>query len=199
MTMRILSLYLVVFILGCTLFFSCDRENIESITDVPIVEPPVEVDIIEGLAFQAYNGDLIINEGSAKRLGTPGNYLFALSSGTITCIDPSSYSTSYNGNSYFNLEFYEFDGEYYTFQANITTEIDGVPISLRGLVPPGSGCQEQEITLTITELTDDHISGTFSGDFFKMGSQIGSDLPCSGFVYVGEFTAEFSMPYELCQ
>lgn len=199
MTMRILSLYLVVFILGCTLFISCDRENIESITDVPQTEPPVEVDIFEGMAFQAYSGDVLFSEGSAKRLGDAGNYLFALSSGVITCSGPDGYTTAYEGNSYFNLEFYEFEGAYYTSQATITTEIDGAPTTLLSLVPAGSGCQDQEVVVTITELTDNHVAGTFRGDFFKMGDVLGPTLPCFGFVYVGEFTAEFSMPYEVCQ
>ena len=197
--MRILPQYLVAFFFGCTIFLACDRENIESITDLPYDEPPVEIEIFEGMAFQAYSGDMIFTEGSAKRLGDAGSYLFALSSGVITCSGPDGYTTSYDGNSFFNLEFYEFEGEYFPFQATITTEIDGVPISLLSLVPSGSGCQEQQVEVTITELTDDHVSGTFSGDFFKMGSQIGSDLPCSGFIYVGAFTAEFSMPYEVCQ
>jgi hypothetical protein len=72
-------------------------------------------------------------------------------------------------------------------------------MTLLSLVLPGSGCPENFAEITITELTDEHISGTYTASFFRFGDVISDTLPCNGFIYVGDFTAEFSLPYEVCQ
>ncbi|MCI4647465.1 hypothetical protein [Phaeodactylibacter sp.] len=179
---------------------NCDRENFIDVTEIPEEVTPVEVEVQQGFALKAQEEDIFVSEGSAMRfIGADGVFFYAISSGTITCEGGGAYSTSYTGPNLFFVDFYEFEGEHFVTQAGITTEVDGQPTVLFSLVAPGSGCQEQNVEVTITEITATEISGTFTGDFFKMDGPIGSDLPCSGFVYVDEYTASFSLPYEDCE
>ncbi len=179
---------------------NCDQENFIEITEIPEEVTPAEVEFQQGFALKAQEEDIFVSEGSAKRfIGGNGLISYAISSGTIVCEGGSGYSTSYSGSNFFVFDFYEFEGDQYVTRAGITTEVDGQPTVLFSLVAPGSGCQEQNVEVTITDITETEISGTFTGDFFKMDGPIGSDLPCSGFVYVGEYTAFFSMPYEDCE
>ncbi|MEQ8703960.1 MAG: hypothetical protein RIC19_08560 [Phaeodactylibacter sp.] len=179
---------------------NCERENFNEITEIPEEITPAEVEYQQGFALKAQEEDIFVSEGSAKRFIGANNFTsYALTSGTIICEGGSAYSTSYNGSNFFVLDFYVFEGEEYVTTVGITTEVDGQPMVLLGLISPGSGCEYQTAELTITEITETEISGTFTGDFFRIDGPLGNDLPCSGFVYVGEYTAAFSMPYEDCE
>ncbi len=179
---------------------SCERENFLEITEAPEAAPPTTVEYQQGFALRAQEEDVFIAEGTAKRITGAGGFTsYAISSGAIICEGGSAYSTSYTGENFFVLEFYEFEGEHYVTQAGITTEVDGQPTVLFSLVPPGSGCQEQTAAVTINAITETEISGTFTGDFFRMDGPVGNDLPCGGFVYVDEYTASFSLSYEDCE
>ncbi len=59
----------------------------------------------------------------------------------------------------------------------------------------GNSCAENPPALTITELTGDHITAEFTGEFFAFTP--GS--PCGGFTSIGSYTAQFSLPYIICQ
>ena len=185
---------------ACFILTNCDRENFNEVTEIPEEIVPAEIEIQQGFALKAQEEDLFVSEGSAKRfVGSGSTYFYAVSSGTIVCEGGSAYSTSYTGPNLFFVDFYEFEGEHFVTTAGISTEVDGQPMVLFSLISPGSGCQEQTVELTITEITDTEISGTFTGDFFRIDGPLGNDLPCSGFVYVGEYTASFSLPYEDCE
>lgn len=193
------TIYIFMLLTAGWAFMSCEREDFNETIDIPGEVTPTEVEIAQGFALMAQDEAVFISDGSAKRLVGGGNTLFAISSGTIICEGGSSYSTSYDGENFFALEFIEVAGEYFVFRAGLTTEVDAQLMTLFSLVPPGSGCQEQLAEVTITSLTEDQISGSFTGDFFKMDGPLGNDLPCGGFVYVGEYTASFSLAYEDCE
>jgi hypothetical protein len=182
---------------------NCERENFNETIDIPEEVTPVEVEFQQGFALMAQDEEIFVSEGSGRRfVGIDDFTLYALTSGTIICNGGPAYSASPNStdNSFFILDFYVYEGEEYVTQVGITTEVDGQPTILFGQVSPGSGCEYQKAELAITEITDTEISGTFTGDFFRIdGGPLGNDLPCSGHVYVGEYTASFSIPYEDCQ
>jgi len=179
---------------------NCERENFNETIDIPEEVTPAEVEFQQGFALKAQEEDVFVSEGDARRLVGAGNFLsYVLTSGTITCTGGTSYSASANGDDFFILEFYVFEGEEYVTQVGITAEVDGQPTALFSLFSPGTGCEHQKAELTITEITETEITGTFTGDFFRIDGPLGNDLPCSGYVYVGEYTASFSMAYEDCE
>lgn len=179
---------------------NCDRENFNEVTEIPEEVTPAEVLYQKGFSLQAQEEEVFITDGVARRfVGANGFTSYVISSGTIVCEGGSAYSTSYNGSNFFILDFYEFEGENYVSQVGITTEVDGQPMVLFSLISPGSGCEYQKAELTISEITETEITGTYTGDFFRIDGPLGTDLPCSGYVYVGEYTASFSMPYEDCE
>lgn len=196
-----LNFRLLVAALCVTGLLACEREDYYVIEDTPVDEP-VEIDVFNGFAFQAYNGDEIITEGAARRLNTgpDDSYTMVLTSGAVVCDGPNGYSTTSDGDQYFNIAFVAAaDGEYYPYLGILTTEVEGQLMTLHSLVPAGSGCPQNIAEITIEELTDDHVTGTYTASFFRFGETIDDSLPCNGFEYVGEFTAEFSLPYEVCQ
>lgn len=181
---------------------NCDRENFNEITEIPEEVTPAEVEFQQGFALKAQEEDVFVSEGDARRFIGANNFTsYALTSGTIICNGGASYtaSTGGNGANFFILDFYVFEGEEYVTQVGITAEVDGQPMVLFSLVSPGTGCEYQNSELSITEITETEITGTFTGDFFRIDGPLGNDLPCSGYVYVGEYTASFSMPYEDCE
>jgi len=179
---------------------NCERENFNETIDIPEEVTPAEVEFQQGLALKAQEEDVFVSEGDARRLVGAGDFVsFVLTSGTITCNGGAAYTVSSSGDDFFILEFYVFEGEEYVTQVGITTEVDGEPMVLFSLFSPGTGCDYQTSELTITEITETEISGTYTGDFFRIDGPLGNDLPCSGYVYVGEYTASFSMPYVDCE
>lgn len=182
-----------------TFFFACDREDIYQITDTPIEGPPVEIEYQQGFAYQTLDDNVILEEGSAKRIGADESFSMVITTGTISCDGGSVYSVQYSGSNFFIIEFYQFDGVNYPTRASITTEVDGQTMTLESFIPAGSGCDQADPVLTISEFTEDHIAGTYTADFFRFGEVMNDTLPCFGFVYVGEFTAEFSLPYDTCE
>jgi hypothetical protein len=180
---------------------NCDRENFNEVTEIPEEVTPAEVEFQQGFALKAQEEEVFVSEGDARRFVGSNNFVsYALTSGTITCTGGASYTASpgANGN-FFILDFYVWDGEEYPTQVGITAEVDGQPTVLFSLFSPGTGCEHQTAELEITEITETEITGTFTGDFFRIDGPLGNDLPCSGYVYVGEYTASFSMPYEDCE
>lgn len=196
--MRTFSTFSPLFLLLLAVSFGCDRANFATVTDSPLPVDTTVVEFEEGFAFRRPNGDVSFSEGMAKR----GNGWFAISSGLIACNGPDGYNTTWdgsNGNLFFTLDFYEFQGDYFVTRCDITTAVNGQQMTLLSNVPVGSGCPNNLSALTISELTDDMVSGAFTGDFFQISGMLSDTLPCSGFTYVGQFTATFSLPYEVCE
>lgn len=177
----------------------CDRENFNEVNEIPAELTPTVVEFEGGFALRAQNETVFLADGSARRFASPGSTLFVISSGTIVCESNSGWSVNYEGPNFFSLGFFQGEDGFSAFNANLTVEVDGVPKVLFAFVPQGSGCQEQSTEVTITSLTDDHISGSFTGSFFSLDSAANPNLPCSGFTYVGEYTASFSLAYEDCE
>lgn len=179
---------------------NCERENFNETIDIPEEVMPAEVEFQQGLALKAQEEDIFVSEGMARRfIGVDSFTYYALTSGTITCNGGGAYSISSDGDNFFMVEFYIFEDEPYLWQVGLVAEVDGQPTVLLSQVPAGSGCEYQNAELTITEITETEISGTFTGDFFRIDGPMGNHLPCGGHIYVGEYTASFSMPYEDCE
>lgn len=183
---------------GCA-FMSCEREDFRETTDIPGEAAPTEIEFEEGFALRAQDETVFLADGSAKRFVGSTSTMFAITSGTIICDGAFGYNLEHTGSNAFILQFLEIEGNYYTNFVSLTAEVDGAPRLLFSLVPQGSGCQQQPREITITSLTDDHISGSLTGSFFSLDGATSPDLPCSGFTYVGEFTASFSLAYEDCE
>lgn len=198
--MQRITIYTFLLLLSGFGLMNCERENFNEVIDTPEVLAPTEVEFEEGFELRTQGTSLLRTEGSARRfVGATAN-AYAITSGTIVCEGASGYSIEPGGGpNFFSFYFLEFDGNYIALNVALTVEVDGVRRILFALVPPGSGCQEQSNEISITSLTDDHISGSFTGTFFSLDGPSSPDLSCSGFTYVGEYTAAFSLAYEDCE
>ncbi len=198
--MKRIAIYTFLLLLTGFGLMNCERDNFNEVIDTPEVLVPTEVEFEAGLELRSQGTSFLQTEGSARRLVGPTANAYVITSGTITCEGGSVYSTEYQGSDFFTFEFSESEGSFFAYNIILTAAVDGVSRRvLFALVPPGSGCQDQNNEVIITSLTDDHISGSFTGAFFSLDGPLSPDLPCFGFNYVGEYTAFFSLPYQDCE
>ncbi|MGB3547758.1 MAG: hypothetical protein WBA17_12330 [Saprospiraceae bacterium] len=190
--MKTFSFYLTLLLLAALLgFTACDRENIESVTEIDLPEDPVVVSVDEpGFFMRMPGNETFLTEGTAFR--SHGG--FVISSADLNCTSNGGFVLA----SPINL------AQYVTILMGIPVVGDtttGAVISLGLGVSNLFGCSASVNEVIITELTEDYVEGSFRIELFDRFAQpdpLPPNPTCDNYVSLGIFSSKFAMNYSYC-
>lgn len=194
-------LSLALLLLLGAIIWSCDRENIDSLTELPEPVNPTIVETNETfVAYRSVDNQLIQENGLGYRL-LPDFPYYAVSSDSITCDGDGGSTLRFSDISSYFLNFFRSDTTYRPLTSIlVTVNEQGDTTYLQGglLV---HACESIEPQLTITEESDTMLRGTYTGEFFRSVAPQDSTSQelCDYYESVGALTAEFAVPLVDCQ